>query len=177
MNTKERTNTYEQSTNDEESNYLNSKNKFVTIKIKHKPLSKREKRKIICKKYREKKKLYLLKLEKEYSELQSQLLSLNNQTELSYTTNDILLLISSQLKNSSYISFFVPSFTLKTKDDLIKYLNFIRKQRMILLNCFISSMNERALYKEMIMISYSIEKLLISIVIFLNGVSNIDAYY
>ena len=89
---KTKVNTNEQSTNDEESN--NTKNKFVTIKMKTKHLSKKEKRKIICKKYREKKKLYVIELEREYSNLQSQLLSLKNQTDFC-SKNDLLLLISS----------------------------------------------------------------------------------
>ena len=170
---KTKVNTNEQSTNDEESN--NTKNKFVTIKMKTKHLSKKEKRKIICKKYREKKKLYVIELEREYSNLQSQLLSLKNQTDFC-SKNDLLLLISSHLNNRSYSSFFFPSFQLNTKDDLLNYLNFIQNQRIFLSNCFISSSIDKTLLKEMIMISFIIEKLLISIVIFLNGVSNIDTY-
>lgn len=170
---KTKVNTNEQSTNDEESN--NTKNKFVTIKMKTKHLSKKEKRKIICKKYREKKKLYVIELEREYSNLQSQLLSLKNQTDFC-SKNDLLLLISSHLNNRSYSSFFFPSFQLNTKDDLLNYLNFIQNQRIFLSNCFFSSSIDKALLKEMIMISFIIEKLLISIVIFLNGVSNIDTY-
>ena len=177
---KTKVNTNEQSTNDEESN--NTKNKFVTIKMKTKHLSKKEKRKIICKKYREKKKLYVIELEREYSNLQSQLLSLKNQLlSLKNQTdfcskNDLLLLISSHLNNRSYSSFFFPSFQLNTKDDLLNYLNFIQNQRIFLSNCFFSSSIDKTLLKEMIMISFIIEKLLISIVIFLNGVSNIDTY-
>lgn len=171
---KTKVNTNEQSTNDEESN--NTKNKFVTIKVKGKNLSKREKRKIICKKYREKKKQYVIELEREYSNLKSQLSSLKNQTDFC-SNNDLLFLISSQLNNFSYKSFFFPSFNLNTKDDLVKYLNFIRKQRMLLSNCFFSSLNKRILIKEMIMISDLIEKLLISIVFFVNGAINIDTYY
>ena len=170
---KTKVNTNEQSTNDEESN--NTKNKFVTIKMKTKHLSKKEKRKIICKKYREKKKLYVIELEREYSNLQSQLLSLKNQTDFC-SKNDLLLLISSHLNNHSYSSFFFPSFQLNTKDDLLNYLNFIQNQRIFLSNCFFSSSIDKTLLKEMIMISFIIEKLLISIVIFLNGVSNIDTY-
>lgn len=170
---KTKVNTNEQSTNDEESN--NTKNKFVTIKMKTKHLSKKEKRKIICKKYREKKKLYVIELEREYSNLQSQLLSLKNQTDFC-SKNDLLLLISSHLNNRSYSSFFFPSFQLNTKDDLLNYLNFIQNQRIFLSNCFFSSSIDKTLLKEMIMISFIIEKLLISIVIFLNGVSNIDTY-
>ena len=170
---KTKVNTNEQSTNDEESN--NTKNKFVTIKMKTKHLSKKEKRKIICKKYREKKKLYVIELEREYSNLQSQLLSLKNQTDFC-SKNDLLLLISSHLNNRSYSSFFFPSFQLNTKDDLLNYLNFIQNQRIFLSNCFFSSSIDKKLLKEMIMISFIIEKLLISIVIFLNGVSNIDTY-
>lgn len=168
---KTKVNTNEQSTNDEESN--NTKNKFVTIKMKTKHLSKKEKRKIICKKYREKKKLYVIELEREYSNLQSQLLSLKNQTDFC-SKNDLLLLISSHLNNRSYSSFFFPSFQLNTKDDLLNYLNFIQNQRIFLSNCFFSSSIDKTLLKEMIMLSFIIEKLLISIVIFLNGVSNID---
>ena len=170
---KTKVNTNEQSTNDEESN--NTKNKFVTIKMKTKHLSKKEKRKIICKKYREKKKLYVIELEREYSNLQSQLLSLKNQTDFC-SKNDLLLLISSHLNNRSYSSFFFPSFQLNTKDDLLNYLNFIQNQRIFLSNCFFSSSIDKTLLKEMIMISFIIEKLLISIVNFLNGVSNIDTY-
>ena len=170
---KTKVNTNEQSTNDEESN--NTKNKFVTIKMKTKHLSKKEKRKNICKKYREKKKLYVIELEREYSNLQSQLLSLKNQTDFC-SKNDLLLLISSHLNNRSYSSFFFPSFQLNTKDDLLNYLNFIQNQRIFLSNCFFSSSIDKTLLKEMIMISFIIEKLLISIVIFLNGVSNIDTY-
>ena len=170
---KTKVNTNEQSTNDEESN--NTKNKFVTIKMKTKHLSKKEKRKIICKKYREKKKLYVIELEREYSNLQSQLLSLKNQTDFC-SKNDLLLLISSHFNNRSYSSFFFPSFQLNTKDDLLNYLNFIQNQRISLSNCFFSSSIDKTLLKEMIMISFIIEKLLISIVIFLNGVSNIDTY-
>lgn len=170
---KTKVNTNEQSTNDEESN--NTKNKFVTIKMKTKHLSKKEKRKIICKKYRDKKKLYVIELEREYSNLQSQLLSLKNQTDFC-SKNDLLLLISSHLNNRSYSSFFFPSFQLNTKDDLLNYLNFIQNQRIFLSNCFFSSSIDKTLLKEMIMISFIIEKLLISIVIFLNGVSNIDTY-
>ena len=170
---KTKVNTNEQSTNDEESN--NTKNKFVTIKMKTKHLSKKEKRKIICKKYREKKKLYVIELEREYSNLQSQSLSLKNQTDFC-SKNDLLLLISSHLNNRSYSSFFFPSFQLNTKDDLLNYLNFIQNQRIFLSNCFFSSSIDKTLLKEMIMISFIIEKLLISIVIFLNGVSNIDTY-
>ena len=170
---KTKVNTNEQSTNDEESN--NTKNKFVTIKMKTKHLSKKEKRKIICKKYREKKKLYVIELEREYSNLQSQLLSLKNQTDFC-SKNDLLPLISSHLNNRSYSSFFFPSFQLNTKDDLLNYLNFIQNQRIFLSNCFFSSSIDKTLLKEMIMISFIIEKLLISIVIFLNGVSNIDTY-
>ena len=170
---KTKVNTNEQSTNDEESN--NTKNKFVTIKMKTKHLSKKEKRKIICKKYREKKKLYVIELEREYSNLQSQLLSLKNQTDFC-SKNDLLHLISSHLNNRSYSSFFFPSFQLNTKDDLLNYLNFIQNQRIFLSNCFFSSSIDKTLLKEMIMISFIIEKLLISIVIFLNGVSNIDTY-
>ena len=170
---KTKVNTNEQSTNYEESN--NTKNKFVTIKMKTKHLSKKEKRKIICKKYREKKKLYVIELEREYSNLQSQLLSLKNQTDFC-SKNDLLLLISSHLNNRSYSSFFFPSFQLNTKDDLLNYLNFIQNQRIFLSNCFFSSSIDKTLLKEMIMISFIIEKLLISIVIFLNGVSNIDTY-
>ena len=170
---KTKVNTNEQSTNDEESN--NTKNKFVTIKMKTKHLSKKEKRKIICKKYREKKKLYVIELEREYSNLQSQLLSLKNQTDFC-SKNDLLLLISSHLNNRSYSSFFFPSFQLNTKDDLLNYLNFIQNQRIFLSNCFFSSSIDKTLLKEMIMISFIIEKLLISIGIFLNGVSNIDTY-
>ena len=170
---KTKVNTNEQSTNDEESN--NTKNKFVTIKMKTKHLSKKEKRKIICKKYREKKKLYVIELEREYSNLQSQLFSLKNQTDFC-SKNDLLLLISSHLNNRSYSSFFFPSFQLNTKDDLLNYLNFIQNQRIFLSNCFFSSSIDKTLLKEMIMISFIIEKLLISIVIFLNGVSNIDTY-
>ena len=170
---KTKVNTNEQSTNDEESN--NTKNKFVTIKMKTKHLSKKEKRKIICKKYREKKKLYVSELEREYSNLQSQLLSLKNQTDFC-SKNDLLLLISSHLNNRSYSSFFFPSFQLNTKDDLLNYLNFIQNQRIFLSNCFFSSSIDKTLLKEMIMISFIIEKLLISIVNFLNGVSNIDTY-
>ena len=170
---KTKVNTNEQSTNDEESN--NTKNKFVTIKMKTKHLSKKEKRKIICKKYRENKKLYVIELEREYSNLQSQLLSLKNQTDFC-SKNDLLLLISSHLNNRSYSSFFFPSFQLNTKDDLLNYLNFIQNQRIFLSNCFFSSSIDKTLLKEMIMISFIIEKLLISIVIFLNGVSNIDTY-
>ena len=143
------------------------------MKTKH--LSKKEKRKIICKKYREKKKLYVIELEREYSNLQSQLLSLKNQTDFC-SKNDLLLLISSHLNNRSYSSFFFPSFQLNTKDDLLNYLNFIQNQRIFLSNCFCSSSIDKTLLKEMIMISFIIEKLLISIVIFLNGVSNIDTY-
>ena len=170
---KTKVNTNEQSTNDEESN--NTKNKFVTIKMKTKHLSKKEKRKIICKKYREKKKLYVIELEREYTNLQSQLLSLKNQTDFC-SKNDLLLLISSHLNNRSYSSFFFPSFQLNTKDDLLNYLNFIQNQRIFLSNCFFSSSIDKTLLKEMIMISFIIEKLLISIVNFLNGVSNIDTY-
>ena len=170
---KTKVNTNEQSTNDEESN--NTKNKFVTIKMKTKHLSKKEKRKIICKKYREKKKLYVIELEREYSNLQSQLLSLKNQTDFC-SKNDLLLLISSHLNNRSYSSFFFPSFQLNTKDDLLNYLNFIQNQRIFLSNCFFSSSIDKTLLKEMIMISFIIEKLLISIVSFLNEVSNIDTY-
>lgn len=170
---KTKVNTNEHSTNDEESN--NTKNKFVTIKMKTKHLSKKEKRKIICKKYREKKKLYVIELEREYSNLQSQLLSLKNKTDFC-SKNDLLLLISSHLNNRSYSSFFFPSFQLNTKDDLLNYLNFIQNQRIFLSNCFFSSSIDKTLLKEMIMISFIIEKLLISIVIFLNGVSNIDTY-
>ena len=170
---KTKVNTNEQSTNDEESN--NTKNKFVTIKMKTKHQTKKEKRKIICKKYREKKKLYVIELEREYSNLQSQLLSLKNQTDFC-SKNDLLLLISSHLNNRSYSSFFFPSFQLNTKDDLLNYLNFIQNQRIFLSNCFFSSSIDKTLLKEMIMISFIIEKLLISIVIFLNGVSNIDTY-
>ena len=61
-------------------------------------------------------------------------------------------------------------------DDLLNYLNFIQNQRIFLSNCFFSSSIDKTLLKEMIMISFIIEKLLISIVIFLNGVSNIDTY-
>ena len=155
---KTKVNTNEQSTNDEESN--NTKNKLVTIKIKTKHLSKKEKRKIICKKYREKKKLYVIELEREYSNLQSQLLSLKNQTDFC-SKNDLLLLISSHLNNRSYSSFFFPSFQLNTKDDLLNYLNFIQNQRIFLSNCFFSSSIDKTLLKEMIMISFIIEKLLI----------------
>ena len=157
---KTKVNTNEQSTNDEESN--NTKNKFVTIKMKTKHLSKKEKRKIICKKYREKKKLYVIELEREYSNLQSQLLSLKNQTDFC-SKNDLLLLISSHLNNRSYSSFFFPSFQLNTKDDLLNYLNFIQNQRIFLSNCFFSSSIDKTILKEMIMISFIIEKLLISI--------------
>ena len=150
---KTKVNTNEQSTNDEESN--NTKNKFVTIKMKTKHLSKKEKRKIICKKYREKKKLYVIELEREYSNLQSQLLSLKNQTDFC-SKNDLLLLISSHLNNRSYSSFFFPSFQLNTKDDLLNYLNFIQNQRIFLSNCFFSSSIDKTLLKEMIMISFII---------------------
>ena len=146
---KTKVNTNEQSTNDEESN--NTKNKFVTIKMKTKHLSRKEKRKIICKKYREKKKLYVIELEREYSNLQSQSLSLKNQTDFC-SKNDLLLLISSHLNNRSYSSFFFPSFQLNTKDDLLNYLNFIQNQRIFLSNCFFSSSIDKTLLKEMMVI-------------------------
>lgn len=173
----------EGSTNDEETNESKkSTNKFVTFKIKQKQISKKEKRKIICKKYREKKKHHLAELEKEYKLLRSELLSLSKNQGIAQPLNEFISLIANHITSvfgQSYLPYLFPSFPINTFEDLLMYRAFIQEQKVNWIMCYFTTTNNcyRSLIaKQMIILISQIERMLSSVLQYIENMRRVEYY-
>ena len=170
----------ESSTNDEETNESkNTSKKFVTFKIKQKQLTKKEKRKIICKKYREKKKRHLEELEREYKLLRSELLSLSKSQSIAQPLNELISLIANHITSvvgQSYLPYLIPSFPINTLDDLLMYRNFIKDQKVNWIMCYFTTNNVNSILivKRMVILITRIESMIISVLRYIETIRCLD---
>ena len=170
----------EGSTNDEETNESKkTQKKFFTFKIKQKQLSKKEKRKIICKKYREKKKLHLEELEREYKLLRSELLSLSKSQGIAQPLNELISLIANQISSvvgQSYLPYLIPSFPINTVNDLVMYRNFIQDQKVKWIMCYFTTNNMSSILivKHMVILITRIESMVISMLQYIDTIKYLE---
>lgn len=172
----------EGSTSDEETNEpKKSTKKFVTFKIKQKQLSKKEKRKIICKKYREKKKHHLLELEREYKFLRSELSSLSKSKDIAQPLNELICLIADHITSimgQSYLPYLFPSFPINSLNDLLMYRNFIQDQKVNWIICYFTNnnINSSLIVRQMLILITQIEGMIQSVVKYIDTMRCVDYY-